>query len=280
MKHIVSEEDARSITVDGLLTNYFDIGKGRTVVLLHGSGPGVSAYANWGQLIGDLAQEFRVLAFDMPGFGLSQRMTGGYSVPAWCKHLLDFLEILDLQSVTLVGNSLGGSIALSATFTNPARIAKLVLMGTPCGRFEVTPALKAGRIYDGTLASMQEVLKMFPFDKTLVTDEMVQSRWKAAQEPGALEAFKSLVPDEPSSDGGPVIVSGVPEKIVARLTQPILVLHGRDDKVVPFELGLRIHQAAQHSELHSFSGCGHWVQHERSKGFLQLTRDFIKAELL
>lgn len=273
----VSESDARSITVDGLLTHYFDVGQGQPVVLLHGSGPGVSAYANWGSLIGELARDFRVLAFDMPGFGKTQRMENGYSVPAWCKHLLGFLEALDLRAATLVGNSLGGSIALAAAATDFSRIARLVLMGTPCGRFEVTPALRAGRVYDGSQASMRQVLEMFPHDKSLVTESMVQSRWQAGQEPGALEAFKSLVPDEPGSDGAPVTVSGVPEKIVARLSQPILVLHGREDEVVPSELGLRIHRAAQNSEFHSFSGCGHWVQLERREGFLELTRNFAKA---
>ncbi len=275
MNQYLSESAAKSVSLDGLLTHYFDMGEGQPLVLLHGSGPGVCAYANWAAVIGELAQDFRVLAFDIPGFGKTERMPS-YGMPVWCKHLLAFLEALQLKDVTLVGNSLGGSIALSTAGTDSSRIRKLILMGTPCGRFEVTNALRAGRIYDGSKASMRQVLEMFPHDKSLITDAMVEARWKAGQEPGALEAFKSLVPDEPGADGAPVTVSGVPEKIVARLAQPILVLHGRDDVVVPFDLGLRIHRAAQRSELHSFSGCGHWVQLERRERFIELTRMFAR----
>ncbi len=277
MNHPFSESAGKFLSVDGLPTHYFDLGKGKPLVLLHGSGPGVSAHANWSGVMEDLARDFRVLAFDIPGFGKTQRMPS-YAMPAWCKHTLAFLDALDLADVTLVGNSLGGSIALATAATDSSRIGKLVLMGTPCGRFEVTQALRAGRIYDGSKASMRQVLTMFPHDKSLVSDAMVEARWKAGEEPGALEAFKSLVPDEPGADGAPVMVSGVPEKIVARLTQPMLVLHGRDDTVVPFELGLRIHRAAQRSEMHSFSGCGHWVQLERRERFVELTRMFAKEE--
>src|SRR5581483_593749 len=99
------------VPVQGVTTNVLDVGTGDPVLLLHGSGPGVSAYANWRLTIPALAAERRVVAFDQPGFGYTERREGAeYTAKSWSDHVLGVLDALDLGRVDLVGNSFGGAI--------------------------------------------------------------------------------------------------------------------------------------------------------------------------
>ena len=104
----------KDVDANGIRTNYLESGSGdQTVVFVHGSGPGVTAYANWRLVLPALAARFRVLAPDMAGFGFSERPEKGeYGLDLWADQTLGFLDALDLGQVSLVGNSFGGAIAL------------------------------------------------------------------------------------------------------------------------------------------------------------------------
>ena len=274
----MSTLSSRWIDVGGVDTHYHECGTGEPVVFVHGSGPGVSAQANWGDLLEDFGTDRRAIALDCPGFGRSGRVPAErYSMPFWIEHFTGFLDALELQQVTLVGNSFGGSLSLAVAASSPARVRRLVLMGTPCGRFPITPGLRAGRLYDGRRESLGELLRMFPADPSLVDEAMIESRWQECQAPGALDAYRSLVPLAVASAESGGELSGVPEKIVARLRPPTLEIHVLQDAVIPVELGMRIHRAIPGSEFHSFEGCGHWAQLERRDRFVQLATQFLGA---
>ena len=263
----------REVQVDGLSTNYLEAGVGEPLLLLHGSGPGVSAASNWGGVLQELASRHRVIAMDFAGFGASEKLSDSdYGIKIWQRQLLGFLDALGLDAVTMVGNSFGGAMALAAALRAPERVRRLVLMGTPVGDYELTPGLRGGREFDGTREGLRAILGQFPYDPSLVTDELLDARLAAAGEPGAQDALRALIP-EPASDG-PTIVHGVPEKHLGTVTAPTLVLHGRDDRVIPFELGLRLLQGIPNCELHAFGRCGHWVQVERRDDFVRLVLEF------
>ncbi|MCU1458393.1 MAG: alpha/beta hydrolase fold protein [Actinomycetia bacterium] len=265
----------RSIDAAGHRTNYHDVGEGRPVILLHGSGPGVSAWTNWAGVIPALGKSMRVIAPDIAGFGFSEfRDDTAYDIKLWVKHLFGFMDALELPTATLVGNSFGGGLALAATLRDPSRIERLVLLGTPSGEFPMTDGLRAGWFYEPTVENMKRILCMFPFDAQLVTDDMVQERYEASAREGAQEAFRKLIPT-PGPEGETTIVRGVPEAALKTIEKPTMVIHGRDDHVIPLELGLRIHHCIDDSTLHSFGRCGHWVQHERRAEFLALVEGFV-----
>jgi 2-hydroxy-6-oxo-octa-2,4-dienoate hydrolase len=267
----------QSIDVLGIPTNYLEAGEGPPLVLIHGSGPGVSAHANWAGVMPELSKSFRVIALDCPGFGFSGRKPDAqYSMPFWIEHFLAFLDALGLKQVALVGNSFGGSLSLAVAATAPERITKLVLMGTPCGKFQITAGLRAARTYVPSHENLKAMLQMFPFDKSMVDDAMVARRLEASSAPDALTAYRALVPASAVEEGSDGIISGVPEKVVARLQQPILVLHGREDQVVPMELGLRIFTNAPNAQFHGFASCGHWVQVERRDQFVKTALAFLE----
>lgn len=265
----------KSVVAAGLQTNYHECGDGLPVILLHGSGPGVSAWANWSRIIPRLADDFRIIAPDIAGYGYTERKADTvYGIKLWVGHLLGLLDALEIDKANLVGNSFGGGLSLAATLFAPDRVDRLVLMGTPAGTFEQTPGLRSGWEYEPSLENMERMLKMFPYDKSIVTDEMVRARYEASAQPGAQEAFRKLIP-EPNKDG-PTMVKGVPEESLRTIDKRTLVLHGREDEVVPLDLGLTIHRNVPDSEIHVFGHCGHWVHVEREEGFLAEVRRFLR----
>ncbi|HYV15624.1 MAG TPA: alpha/beta fold hydrolase [Conexibacter sp.] len=264
-----------TVDVAGVRTTYLEAGTGSAVVLLHGSGPGVSAASNWAGVIGALGARHRVLAPDMPGFGFTDfRPDGDYDIKVWTGHLLGFLDALGLERVALVGNSLGGAVALALALRHAERIERIVAMGTPVGEYPITPGLAAGRAYEPSPEAMRAVMEHFPYDPSLIDDAMVQARFAASDRPGAQDAMRCLLP-APAADGGETIVRGLPESALAHVAMPVLILHGREDRVIPFEHALRLHRGIADSELHAFGRCGHWVQLERRDGFVRQVLGFL-----
>ena len=151
----------RRIGVDGVTagpvdTFYLDAGSGDTVLLLHGSGPGVSAWANWQRTIPGLSEHFRVLAPDIVGYGATARPDDvRYSLRTWTDHVLGFMDALGIERASLVGNSLGGRLSLALAEEHPDRVARMVLMGSPGVGMTITDGLWALRGYEPSMANMR-----------------------------------------------------------------------------------------------------------------------------
>lgn len=264
----------KSIKAFDIETNYHDIGTGAPVIFLHGSGPGVSAWTNWKRVMPEFAKDFRVIAPDMAGFGYTERKDDlSYDIKTWVKHLIGFLDALGLEKVSLVGNSFGGSLSLAASARYADRFDRIVLMGTPCDKFMMTPGLRAGWDYTPSEENMRNAMSHFPYDPAIITDELVSDRYQASLIPGAQQGLRKLLA-KPNEEGDTPL-SGMPEKVVANIEHPTLVLHGRDDKVIPVEMGIRLARAMPNADLHMFGKCGHWVQSERQDAFVELARHHL-----
>ena len=173
-----------SIDVDGIQTNYHDCGEGDPVILLHGSGPGVTAWQNWRGILPKLGETHRVLAPDIVGFGFSQLPEGEKpGIKLWTRHLAGFIEALGLDRVTLVGNSFGGALALGMMAFHSDKVRSLILMGTPAGEFEQTQGLADSRSFEPSMDAMRAMMKAFPYDPSIVTDEAVAARLRVAEAP-------------------------------------------------------------------------------------------------
>lgn len=264
----------KSVRALDLDTNYHEAGAGKPVILLHGSGPGVSAWTNWKRVLPALADAHRVIAPDMAGFGFTERNPDlAYDIKLWVKHLVAILDVLNIDKASLVGNSFGGSLALAAAARFPDRFARLVLMGTPCDKFAMTPGLRAGWDYTPSRQNLRAAMSHFPYDTAVITDELVEDRYQTSLIPGAQEGLRKLLA-KPAEEGD-TILSGMPETVVANIEHPTLVLHGREDRVIPVEMGIKLARAMPNAELHMFGKCGHWVQSERAAQFLALTREHL-----
>ncbi len=266
-------EIGKSVIAAGLNTNYLEEGSGPPLILVHGSGPGVTGYANWRLTIPVLARKFRVIAPDMAGFGYTERKPGMvYNLDLWVEHLIGFLNALNIQQAGFVGNSFGGALTLALAARHPDRVSRFVLMGAAGVEFELTPGLDAVWGYEPSVEGMRKLVHSFAYDTAFITDDLVRSRYEASVRPGFHETFSSMFP-APRQAG--IRMLATPEDAIRALPHEVLVIHGRDDQIIPLSSSLRLHALLQHSDLHVFGECGHWTQIERKDRFAPLVSDFF-----
>ena len=266
-------EIGQSIVANGIVTNYHDVGSGFPVLLIHGSGPGVSAWANWRLTIPALSSQRRVIAPDMVGFGFSERPAGIlYGLDTWVAQAIGLLDALKIERADLIGNSFGGALALALAIRHPTRVRRLVLMGAAGVSFPITPGLDAVWGYTPSITNMRKLLDVFAFDRTLMSDELVELRYKASIQPGFQEAFSAMFP-APRQNGVEALASR--EEDIRALPHETLVVHGREDQVLPLSNSLTLAQWIARSQLHVFGRCGHWTQIEHAARFAQLVGNFL-----
>ncbi len=268
-----SPEIGKRIAAAGLETNYHDHGTGRPVLFIHGSGPGVSAYANWRLIMPVLANRRRVIAPDMAGFGFTERKQGSvYTMDLWIRQAVGLLDALGLDRVDIVGNSFGGAVSLALAIRHPHRVRRLILMGSVGVEFELTRELDEIWGYTPSFENMRRMMDYFAFDRGLVNDELARLRYEASIRPGFQESYASMFP-APRARWITALASQ--EDDIRALPHEALILHGRDDRVIPMATSLKLLSLIPRSQLHVFGRCGHWTQIEHAGRFAQLVENFL-----
>jgi 2-hydroxymuconate-semialdehyde hydrolase len=266
-------EIGHSISANGVQTNYHDVGDGPTVLLIHGSGPGVSAFANWRLTMPELANRFRVIAPDMVGFGFTERPAGyQYAMDNWVRHIVGLMDALKIERAHVVGNSFGGAMALALAIRHPQRVHRLVLMGSVGVSFAITEGLDAVWGYTPSIQTMRKLLDIFAYDRGLVNDELARMRYEASIRPGFQESFAAMFP-APRQRWVDAMAS--PEEAIRALPHETLIIHGRDDRVIPLTNAYRLLSLIDRSQLHVFGRCGHWTQIEHAARFNRLVGEFL-----
>ena len=267
-------EIARSVRTGEVTTNYHDLGEGPPVLLLHGSGPGVSAWANWRLPMPYLTEHHRVLAPDLAGFGYSEIPDGWqFSTQTWLRQTVDFLDALGIEKTSVVGNSFGGSMALALAIHHPERVDRIVLMGSVGVPFEITDGLDSVWGYEPDLETMGHLIRdVFAYDSSLASDDLIRMRYEASLRPVAHESFSRMFP-APRQRW--VDAMAHDEADIRALPHRTLLVHGRDDKVIPLSTTLTLLDWIEDSQAHIFGRCGHWTQIEHTEAFSRLVVDFL-----
>ena len=275
MTTLDNPEIGANVDVGGIRTNYIEAGDRASfpLILIHGSGPGVTAFANWHGVIPRLSENYHVLAPDMLGFGYTDCPAdiSDFTLDLWVNHIIGFMDALGIEQASFIGNSYGGALTLALAARAPERVKRMVLMGS-AGAFTVTKGLAEVWGYQPSAEAMRALMKTFAYDSSLVTDKVVESRYQASIRPGAQESFSRLFP-EPRQERLDALVT--PDDQLAKLTQRTLVVHGREDEVVPLAVSLHYAKVIPHSELHVFGECGHWTQIEKRDRFLEVVIPFL-----
>ncbi len=270
---IQNPEIGTRIRTGGFETNVHDVGSGAPVLLIHGSGPGVSAWANWRLVIPTLAKDRRVIAPDMAGFGYTDRPAGiQYGMDTWVQQALDLLDTLGLDQVDLVGNSFGGAMAMALAIRAPQRVRRLVLMGSVGVPFAITEGLDAVWGYEPSFEAMRSIMDYFAWSRELVSDELAELRYQASIRPGFQESFAAMFP-APRQRWVDAMASR--EADIRALPHETLIIHGREDKVIPLSNSLTLAEWIANAQLHVFGHCGHWTQIEHNARFNRLVGDFL-----
>jgi len=267
-------EIAKSIKTGMYNTNYHDVGQGSPVIMLHGSGPGVSAWANWNKVFPILSKKYRILAPDMVGFGFTDRPEDiEYGMNAWVEQTINFMDALKIEQADLVGNSFGGALALAMAVKYPNRIKKLVLMGSMGVSFPITYGLSRIWGYTPSFENMKELLDIFAYNREYASDDLAKLRYESSMQPGFQESFSAMFP-EPRQEGVEHMANN--EVYIRSIKHPALIVHGREDRVIPIETSLKLIQLLENAQLHIFGKCGHWTQIERTKEFATLVLNFLE----
>jgi 4,5:9,10-diseco-3-hydroxy-5,9,17-trioxoandrosta-1(10),2-diene-4-oate hydrolase len=270
----------------GMRLHYYEAGPdaGPPVVMLHGGGPGASAWSNFGPNLPVFAGHFRTLMIDQPGFGRSARppVTGNYFTFA-ADAVGALLSELGIGRVHLIGNSLGGGTAVRFALRFPERAGRLVLMG-PGGLslnvFAADPTEGVKRLMDfgappgPSRDKLAAFLRTLVHDQRLVTDELVEERFAAASDPEAMAAMASLGASffDPAS-----AEEGLLWREAHRLRNHVLLIWGREDRVNPLDGALVALKLIRRAQLHVFGGCGHWAQLEKFEEFNELAISFLEG---
>jgi pimeloyl-ACP methyl ester carboxylesterase len=271
---------ASTVLVDGVRTAVIDTGEpdgGSTyppLLLLHGSGPGVSAAANWRPVLPSLSSSRRVIAPDQLGFGgtaTGEPRTWGRQ--PWTTHALSLMDELGIESFDVIGNSMGGAVALSLAAARPEAVRRLVLMGSMGVAMALPAGLDAVWSYRPGVENMRHIIGLFAYDRGLITDQLVEMRYQASAEPTVAASWEAMFPEPRQRWVDDLALSGAE---LTQVAQPTLMVHGRDDRVVPWrESSGALLDLLPDVRLHLMGNCGHWTMIEKTAEFLGVVEPFL-----
>lgn len=278
------DSTSRSVRRGDQVLHYHEAGTadGTPVVLLHGGGPGASAWSNFGRNLPALAGRFRTLAVDQPGFG---RSVSGPVVEHYFTHAADalaaLLDELGVDRVHLIGNSLGGGTAVRFALRHGDRADRLVLMGpgglslnvfAPDPTEGVKRLMEFGAPPGPSREKLTAFLRTLVHNPKLITDELIEERYRTASDPAALAAMRSMGAafTDPAR-----FEDGLLWREAHRLRNEVLLIWGREDRVNPLDGALVALKLIRRARLHVFGGCGHWAQLEKFDEFNRLAIDFL-----
>ncbi|MET8996887.1 4,5:9,10-diseco-3-hydroxy-5,9,17-trioxoandrosta-1(10),2-diene-4-oate hydrolase [Amycolatopsis sp. Hca4] len=274
--------EGKYVQAGSLKLHYHEAGAehAETVILLHGGGPGASAWSNFGRNLPEFAKHYRTIAVDQPGFGRSDKPT---EHPQYFRHsadaVLGLMDALGIDRAHFVGNSLGGGAAVRFALNHGKRAGRLVLMGPGglsvnlfapdptegvknLGKFGAHPSRER----------MEAFLRIMVHDQSLVTDELIDERFAAANTPESLAAMRAMGKSFAHPE---TYEEGMLWREAHRLRQRVLLIWGREDRVNPLDGALVALKTIPRAQLHVFGGCGHWAQLEKFDEFNRLALDFL-----
>lgn len=263
---------------------YHEAGEGDPVILLHGSGPGASAWSNFSQNIEVLARKYRVIALDFPGWGRSDEFDPqtAHRFAVNAEVVVGLMDALDISRAALVGNSMGGIASQMVTALHPGRVTHCVTMGAPAPGgpqpFYQPSGLTEGLriLFEAYRTPSEEnvrrLVEIMVFDSSFASDALIRQRTEnAIANPNHLSNFlKGLATMHIDAVGQDEIVHALEKSPV-----PALIMHGRDDRVVPVEHSLRTAALMPNASLLVFNRCGHWAQLEHAGRFNALLDGFL-----
>jgi pimeloyl-ACP methyl ester carboxylesterase len=267
------------VTVAGRQVRYRVDGAGPPVVLLHGIGRSLEDWTEQHEL---LRGRYRVYSVDLPGYGKSEPLAEPYTVAALARFVADFLDAVEIaEPAHLVGNSLGGAVAMQLAVQAPDRVASLVLVNSAGFGREVTIALRLlairplGRLLlRPSRNSARRVERSLFHDQAFVTQARVEHTFALAQRPHAARVLLETVRGLGTFRGVHPQWRQTLLRAVAALDIPTLVVWGDRDLILPAAHLEAARALLPHARTHLFADTGHMPQIERAEAFSQLVGNF------
>ena len=274
------DSTSREWVAGGSRLHYHEAGDGPPLILLHGSGPGVYGWANFSGNLPVFARHFRCYIIDMPGYGRSSAPTGN-PIDAAVEATRDFMDAKGIRVAGLLGNSLGGIVASKLAAATPERVSKLCMIGgVGLNLFTSFPNEGINLLVEFTEQPTRERLiawlRSMVFDQSLVTEELIEDRWRRATEPATLEVSKRIYSRAAMQALAANQFQTQPWQYLPQIQCPTLLAWGRDDRVSPLDRAILPMRIIPKCELHTFHDCGHWVMIERKQEFESVALAFFQ----
>ena len=273
----------------GVKTHYTESGgDGPVLIALHGGGAGSSGAAGMGALMPLLSDSFRVIGLDsVGGFGQTDpRGSIAYGLQSRVDHLADFVDVMCLDKFTLIGNSQGAWCIAKYALMHPDRVERLIMLGTGSiggamgHRMPPSEGMKLMEGYDGTREGMRRMLEGLVYDRSKITEELIDLRHAAAERPGAPEAFKAHGAANRKLQTDPLFApmfdlrTSLPA--ITKLIPSIMIWGENDIFAVP-ELGRKLEPLLPDVKFHWVARAGHQVQTDRPDVVAEIVREFTGA---
>lgn len=258
-----------------LRTHYLSYGEGPAVVMLHGSGPGASAWSNFKLNVDAVvAAGHRAILIDMVGFGYSSKPEGcDYTTKLFADNVKATLDHLGIEQCSLLGNSLGGAICIRLALDYPQLVTQLIMMA-PGGIEEKETyfampgiAKMVSAFVDGELdrSGLRKILQTLVFDSRHVTDELVEERF-------------CILETQPADVLSRMIIPNMADEL-AGLKCPVYGFWGEQDEMTPVSGAARFTRQCQNAQFTILSQCGHWVMVEYAELFNTYMSAILQGKL-
>ena len=243
-----------------------------TLVFIHGLG---GSQSTWASVLANFADSFRVVALDLPGHGASGKPApadgGDYSVPALAGAVGEVIEKLDLAPAVLIGHSLGGATALDLALSRPKVVRGLVLVNSAGLGAEVSGDLLDRIEAEPSRDEAKKLLELFFSDKRFVLDRGIDDMYASRTAAGADAAVKAAANAAFSREGQSIRY----DERLGEVTQPILIIWGEQDAVLPAAHGLTAAKSNPRAWFELLEGIGHVPQIEASEAFSDIVKRWL-----
>jgi len=254
------------VKANGVEMDVLAMGQGEPLVLIHGFTASKEA---WFFNLEALAARFRVLAMDLPGYGLSSKVVESPPLAFYAQWVLRLLDHQGIAAAHVVGNSMGGAVAMALALAHPERVKKLVLVDS-LDLGEPAPGVLERLVNSNTREAVQELMELVVHDPAMVLPQAVDRSFEYRQQPGVPALLKRVAAllTESAPDAEEI------RRRLKKMAMPVLVVWGREDRLLPLS-----HAAAAadfpDARIHIFDECGHLPQLEHAVPFNTLVAAFL-----
>jgi pimeloyl-ACP methyl ester carboxylesterase len=237
----------QTVVVKGRRIVYYEAGKGSMVILIHGLG---ADSHHWAANIGPLSQNFRVIALDQIGYGQSEKPVMRYTVGHFADYLHGFMDALKIPKASLVGNSLGGWVALDFTIRHPELVEKLVLVDA-AGLHPTTPLKEpSGGWKNLTPLNTRWFFDLMAANKEWATTDLGSNAFERHAKNGDSYTVASSVAEMATG-------REFEDKKLDKVKVPTLIIWGRKDMLIPIAMGENFNKGIAGSQMIVIEGTGH-----------------------
>ncbi len=269
----IAQKDSKFLNWNGTYVHYIDQGSGPIIIMIHGLG---GSHRNFEKIAKELSKDYRIIRIDLPGFGLSEFPKNSTDLISIYDEAIDSLiNRLKLDTVVLMGNSMGGMVSWVYTYKHPEKVSKLILMGSAGYNLETArkQAIQFARFdFVSVLAKKglplyitnHAVHRCYFDDKYIIESEVKKANmfWNIE---GNLDVFFQITKTKQFPD----------EAWIKQIKQPTLIIWGENDQIAPLINASKFEKDIVHSKKLIYPNCGHLPQNEYTEKLAKDVRLFL-----